>query len=129
MPSATEPKTNSATHEQRCVARSIVSAFAENPTPEAVTIDRKHKSIAVATLGQIDVPQLTERIRRTVQDAQAVEGNSCSLVAGEGDCSSCAQPLSDKELRKITIQRAVCSTTISRLTCPTAPKFWRWRNV
>jgi Cd2+/Zn2+-exporting ATPase len=123
MPSSTELKPNIETTTQNCVARSVVNAFAENPTLEAVTIDRKHKTIAVATLGLTDVPQLTERIR------EVVGGAGCSLVAGEGDCSSCVQPLSTEELRRIVIQRADCSTTISRLTCPTAPRFWRWRNI
>src|SRR6266446_3719407 len=31
--------------------------------------------------------------------------------------------------QKITIQHDAGSTTIARITCPTAPKFWRWRDI
>jgi Cd2+/Zn2+-exporting ATPase len=129
MPSSPELTRPTETDAQHCVARSVVDAFAENPALEAVTIDRKHHAIAVATLGRTDVPQLTERIRQTVQDAQRAGDGACSLVAGEGNCSTCERPLSPQELKRIVIQRAGCSTTISRVTCPTAPKFWRWRNI
>jgi Cd2+/Zn2+-exporting ATPase len=31
--------------------------------------------------------------------------------------------------RRITIRHEADSTTIARVTCPTAPKFWRWRDI
>ncbi len=33
------------------------------------------------------------------------------------------------EQQKISIQHTGSSTTIARVTCPTAPKFWRWRDL
>ena len=114
----------------RCLARSVVDAFKEDPSLEAVTIDRSRQTLSVATLGKTDVPQVTERIRQTIQRAQTDQGEgTCQLLAGEGDCRTCAQPLSEAELRRITIQRQGGSTTIARVTCPTAPRFWRWRDI
>ena len=111
-----------------CVARSVVKVLAENPALEAVTFKPDQQTISVATIGNTDVPRLTERIRTSVQRAQAADKeHSCTLLAGEGDCNACAQPLSDLERQKITIQHDAGSTTIARITCPTAPKFWRWR--
>jgi Cd2+/Zn2+-exporting ATPase len=37
--------------------------------------------------------------------------------------------LSAAEQKRITIQRDGDVTTIARVTCPTAPKFWRWRDI
>jgi len=114
----------------RCLARSVVNTLAEEPALEAVTIDRAHQRISVATLGRADVARLTERITTQLQAAQAADADHvCSLLSGTGDCFSCDTPLSEEERRKITIQNDGPTTTIARLTCPTAPKFWRWRDM
>src|SRR6266568_4668779 len=114
----------------QCLARSVLDALTENPALEAVTINRARQTISVATLGKTDIPKLTDRISATVQRAQeAGAGYPCTLLAGEGDCLTCAQPLSEFERRRITIRYDVETTTIARVTCPTAPKFWRWRDI
>ncbi len=113
-----------------CLARSVVDTLAEEPTLEAVTIDRAHRKISVATLGRADVAGLTERITTQFQAAQAADsGRICSLLSGAGDCLTCEAPLSEEERGKITIQSDGQTTTIARATCPTAPKFWRWRDI
>jgi len=113
-----------------CLARSVVDTLVEEPALEAVTIDRAHHKISVATLGRTDVNRLTERITAKFQAAEAVDPvHACSLLNGKGDCFSCGTPLSETERRKITIQNDGPTTTIARVTCPTAPKFWRWRDM
>ena len=130
MASMPEPKTALETDPAKCLARSVVDVLAENPALEAVTIDRARQTISVATIGRADVPKLTERISATVRRAQEAAGSSpCNLLAGEGDCQRCAQPLSDLEKQKITIRQDAGATTIARVTCPTAPRFWRWRDI
>ena len=37
----------------QCLARSVVDTLAEEPALEAVTIDRAHQKISVATLGRV----------------------------------------------------------------------------
>lgn len=114
----------------RCLARSVANTLAEEPTLEAVTIDRVHRKISVATLGRADVARLTERITARFQAAQVADHDHvCSLLSGEGDCFSCDMPLSEEEGRKITIRNDGPTTTIARQTCPTAPNFWRWRDM
>jgi Zn2+/Cd2+-exporting ATPase len=113
-----------------CLARSVANALADDPTLEAVTIDRARKTISVATLGQTDVPRLTERISSTFQQAQQTQAvRKCTLLAGEGECRTCARPLSNDERHRVTIHHDGTTTTIARVTCPTAPKFWRWRDI
>jgi Cd2+/Zn2+-exporting ATPase len=117
----------------QCLARSVVDTLAEEPALEAVTIDRAHQKISVATLGRIPqggIGRLTERIRAEFEAAQSVSaGRHCNLLTGQDDCRSCDRPLSETERKKITIQNDDQTTTIARVTCPTAPKFWRWRDI
>jgi len=117
----------------QCLARSVVDTLAEEPALEAVTIDRARQKISVATLGRVPqggIGRLTERITREFEAAQSVStGRNCSLLTGQDDCRSCDRPLSETEQKKITIQNDGQTTTIARVTCPTAPKFWRWRDI
>src|SRR3974390_236682 len=119
------------TEANACLARSVVDTLAEEPTLEAVTIDRAQQKISVATLGRIPqdgITKLTERITTQFQAAQAADpGRTCALLSGEGDCFSCDTPLSEHERKRITIQNDGPTTTIARVTCLTAPTFWRWR--
>jgi Cd2+/Zn2+-exporting ATPase len=115
---------------ENCLARSVADTLAEEPALEAVTIDSARKKISVATLGRADVEKLTERLTEKFHFAQtSAAGDACSLLSGKSDCAVCGTPFSETELKKITIQRDGGSTTIARATCPTAPKFWRWRDM
>jgi Cd2+/Zn2+-exporting ATPase len=117
----------------QCLARSVVDTLAEEPALEAVTIDRARQKISVATLGRVPqggIGRLTERITREFEAAQFVSaGRHCHLFTGQDDCQSCDQPLSETERKKITIQNEGQTTTIARVTCPTAPTFWRWSDI
>src|SRR5260370_37393811 len=85
-----------------CLARSVAQAFDEDPTLEAVTIDRTSQTISVATLGKADVPLISERIRYTIQRAQTSDVSpACKLLGGKGNCQNCIQPLSEEQRHKI----------------------------
>jgi len=114
---------------QRCLARSVVKTLADEPALEAVTIDRGRHTISVATLGRTDVGRLTDRISRQFEAVQNASDQACGLLSGTGDCWKCETPLSAEEQGKILIHHEGDSTTIARVTCPTAPKFWRWRDI
>src|SRR5271154_6678887 len=115
--------------ETDCLARSVVDTLAEEPALEAVTIDRAHQRISVATLGKTDVEKLTQRITTKFQAVQSADASrACSLLIGKNDCAICDLPLSENERKRITIRNESDATTIARVTCPTAPKFWRWRD-
>ena len=115
---------------RKCLARSVVEALKDEPSLEAVTINRAQQTISVATLGKTDVPRLTENVAARIQKAyEAGENEQCLLLQGAGDCRTCDAPLSENERRNITIQHEGAKTTIARVTCPTAPRFWRWRDL
>src|SRR5215831_3800836 len=125
-----ESETDSMAEPTPCLARSVAKVLSENPALEAVTFQPDRDTISVATIGKADVPRLTEHIRTTVQRAQeADQASSCTLLAGTGDCHTCTQPLSELERQRITVRHEAGATTIARVTCPTAPKFWRWRDI
>lgn len=118
------------TETAKCFARSVLETLDEEPALEAVTIDPAQNKISVATLGRTDVEKLTRRLTEKLHSAQDLSpGHACSLLEGKGDCAVCESPLSPEERKNITIQRTGASTTIARVTCPTAPKFWRWRDL
>src|SRR5687768_15117544 len=112
-----------------CFTRAVANVLAEEPTLEAVTIDRTHQKISVATLGRADVEKLSARITTQIQQAEGTTGQVCGLLSGAGDCLTCETPLTEQERKNLNIQHTRCTTTIARVTCPTAPKFWRWRNL
>lgn len=111
----------------KCLARAVADALASHPALEAVTVDRNRKTISMATLGRIDTEEVTQEIAETVQ--KAGECGKCNLLEGKENCGTCGHPLSDFERRRIEVRQEAATTTISRVTCPTAPRFWRWRDV
>jgi Cd2+/Zn2+-exporting ATPase len=129
--SSTHGQRRSGSHDgENCLARSVADALAAEPALEAVTIDAAQQKISVATLGRADVDKLTRQISDKIQSVQNADGSrACSLLEGKSDCAACAAPLSETEQKRITIRRVGEATTIARVTCPTAPKFWRWREL
>jgi Cd2+/Zn2+-exporting ATPase len=116
--------------EANCLLHSVSAAFLQEPSLEAVTIDPVHETISIATLGKVEDPQFAERIAAKIQEArQANADQQCSRLDGQADCSTCGVPLSPFERKGITIRRDAKGTTIARVTCPTAPSFWRWRDI
>ncbi len=114
----------------RCLARSLLHTLAEEPALEAVTIDHAHQKVSLATLGRTDLEKLTARITRDFESAQAVDPQAhCCLLGGKTSCDRCELPLAENDRQRITIRTEGDATTIARVTCPTAPKFWRWRDL
>ncbi len=125
-----EPDKPHHTEAESCLARSVADTLAEEPTLEAVTIDPAHRKLSVATLGRTDVDKLAARLTNKFHSAQTGELNhACSLLSGKSDCAVCGSPLSENERKRIVIQQDGDATTIARVTCPTAPKFWRWSEI
>jgi Cd2+/Zn2+-exporting ATPase len=113
-----------------CLARSLLNTMTEEPMLEAVTIDHAQQKVSVATLGRADVDKLTARLTRDLKSANdCVHNDDCCLLGGKTGCDACSKPLSEAERNRTTISTAGHATTIARVTCPTAPKLWRWRDL
>ncbi len=129
MANRSTPQT-STSREEHCLVRTVEEVMKDEPALEAVKIDHRAQAISVATLGKPlrpDLDQLlTEKIQQ-VQEGSAVE--RCTLLEGAADCSGCMQPAAKREQQRVTVSNDATTTTIARVTCPTAPKFWRWHNM
>ena len=125
--SATPERPGVSTPKPPCLVRSLTVAFTAEPTLEAVTINQAREKISVATLGRADEAKLAGQVNATVENAQSAF--PCGLLEGREDCATCAAPLAENERHLITVQRDADATTIARVTCPTSPKFWRWRDL
>jgi Cd2+/Zn2+-exporting ATPase len=113
-----------------CLTRAVTAVLVEEPTLEAVTIDPEQKKISVATLGRTDESRLRERINAKLQEVERADSpHACQLLVTGGTCANCATPLSEPERNQFTVRHDHGATTIARVTCPTAPKFWRWRDL
>lgn len=130
MKSKSDSKPAISATDPNCLVHSVADALTADPTLEAVTIDRKRHAISVATMGQADIPRLTQQIQATIQHVQsAAPAQQCRLLAGDGDCRACDIAHTPMDRHDITIKADADSITIARVTCPTAPKFWRWRDI
>src|ERR1051325_7423605 len=113
-----------------CLTRTVAEAMKSEPAREAIKINRAQRSISVATLGRPKTPDLegflTGQIRKM---EQAEAGQRCALIDGASDCSTCPVPQPPAERNRLTIRQEGDTTTIARVTCVTAPTFWRWHDL
>jgi Cd2+/Zn2+-exporting ATPase len=100
----------------------------ENAALEAVTIDRERDQVSLATLGVTDATALSQQLSERIKSVAGSRDSQCQLYAGAANCLDCVTPLTPAELALVSIRREGSHFTISRITCPTAPTFWRWRN-
>ncbi len=113
-----------------CLARSVIEALARDPSLEAVILDRAHQTISVATLGASGQTETVGRLSASIRDLrEQYPISQCGLLAGRSDCEECDAPLTPAERQAVRIEHKGNETTIARVTCPTAPTFWRWRQV
>jgi Cd2+/Zn2+-exporting ATPase len=109
--------------------QSVSAAFAADPNLEAITLNKAAQTISVATMGKAPDVQLAERIRSKIREAQDGEAvTPCQLWEGNPNCKVCPTPLAPLERLAYRIDHKDGRTTISRVTCPTAPSFWHWRS-
>lgn len=114
-----------------CLVRSVAVALAEEPALEAVTIRRDDNTVSLATLGRVDTAALENRLQGAFQAAcQPAEpsGAHCQLLTGAPDCNSCKTIVDPAVRASLIIRQEGAQTTIARVRCPTAPRFWRWRT-
>lgn len=118
------------TQDPDCLLRRVASELASEPGLEAVTIDPARKQVSVATLGRVNEQEIARKIQDALSQAQAgADDLDCRLLAEGADCQACTHPLGKDERRKLVLVHEKGSMTISRATCPTAPRFWRWRQL
>lgn len=112
-----------------CLVHAVATAFRDEPRLEAVTLHRDPPGLSLATLGRVDERALEARLTAAVQAArEADEGGTCELLSGAPDCHQCASPARASLTGEVIVRQSGADTTLARPTCPTAPRFWRWRT-
>ena len=116
--------------QRHCLVHSVAEALAREPGLEAISFDRSKESIDVATMGVVSDSTLAEQIGDTIEEAQAGPvGHECGLLPGQCQWGACGSPLTGTERDAVTVNYKENTVTIARVTCPTAPKLWRWRRI
>lgn len=114
--------------EAFCLARSIADLIATDPTLEAVTLNPKEGSGAVATFSNNPNPKTQEAVIHAVTKAQE-DASECPLARNEGHCSTCPKNDILNALPNTTAVAKNETLVVARVSCPTAPSFWHWRNL
>jgi Zn2+/Cd2+-exporting ATPase len=127
---ATQRPTEIRGDSSRCLVHTVAEVMKCEPALEAVKFDRARRAISVATLGRTDEGELERRLTSQIEQSQQPGAEAaCCLVEGNGDCTACDLPPDQAVGRRINVHHEPDVTTITRVTCPTAPRFWRWRNL
>lgn len=124
------PTSSPSSRGDRCLVQLVADEMQANPRLEAVKVDRKTQAISVATLGEPQQGAAADRMVTRLKSADLDQDpeHVCALLSGADDCAGCPHSNQWAETRTLTIDHARETTTISRVTCPTAPRFWRWRE-
>ena len=115
--------------DECCLVAAVSETMRQEPTLEAVRIDRAQGSVSVATLGRSNPVEIERNLTSSLEKIQSstIEPH-CDLVAGAENCTKCAVPGAPKEQNLLKVKTEAGVTTLARVTCPTAPRFYHWRN-
>jgi Cd2+/Zn2+-exporting ATPase len=122
-----DPRSTSKSHDP-CVVRLVVDAMRRDPSLEAVRLDHRDGDVSVATLGTPRDPQLARHVAEQLQPAPPTDPPVCRLLLGDAQCQGCPEHDTTHPSSGVRIDHLPGQTTISRITCPTAPSFWRWKR-
>lgn len=122
-----EPKPPSASDSPHCLLQVVGEAMQKDPTLEAVKLNRADHTLSVAGMGrepsETSARRLTEEVRRMQE-----EGEPCCLLQEQAkDCQQCPEPHPALPPH-LKVEHGPESTVVARVTCPTAPRFWRWKQ-
>lgn len=97
---------------------------------EAVKIDRDRRAMEVATIGRADGDTAGEAVTRRIEALLGdTAASACGLLDGTEDCATCPAGAPRSDLPPIDVRCDGPTITLARVTCPTAPHFWRWREA
>ncbi len=97
--------------------QTLVRFLQSTPGVEAVRVDRDLRTVAVATLGEVDEARLRESLREVMAALEAKWAEAGSRNATEADVPPAYR-----------LEQAAGRTEVSSPSCTTAPTFWTWRE-
>jgi Cd2+/Zn2+-exporting ATPase len=113
-----------------CLLKVVGEAMKVEPSLEAVMVDHARQAISIATLGPPRVHEIEETLGEKIAALQEDETAPCGLLRGQGSCGTCRPGDGGGEtLKFLDVRKEGSTTTISRVSCPTSPKFWQWHKI
>jgi len=114
--------------DDSCLVQAAARELAKHSSVEAIAIKGAEGKMSIATLGLQDA-NTSEQIRDAlVQVRQDAADEPCGLLQSENGCARCELPLEPVRRQGFTVTQSDGAVTVARVRCPTAPKFWRWRD-
>ena len=114
----------------KCWVEGVARILETEPRVEAVTVRPGDESISIATLGKSADPALNERVRELLSDIRSSgPGETCGLLTGKASCTSGECPSQETVRAQILVTQNPQATTLARVSCPTAPRFWQWKSL
>jgi Cd2+/Zn2+-exporting ATPase len=112
-----------------CLLKVVGEAMKVEPSLEAVKLDHDRRAISIATLGPPRVQEIQETLGEKIAALQDGSAEGCGLLRGDGTCGTCHPPDGTEPLKFLDVRKEGSTTTISRVSCPTSPKFWQWHKI
>lgn len=114
----------------KCWVEGVVRILESEPRVEAVTVRPGDESVSIATLGKSADPALDQRVRELLTDLRAKGvGDTCGLLSGKAECAAGECPSQEQVRSQIQVTQNPQATTLARVSCPTAPRFWHWKSL
>lgn len=116
--------------DSSCLVETVAQAMQSNPSLEAVQVHQDKEIVSVATMGRHDATTLDATLGERLQKLRETpEAPPCVLLQGNTSCAGCPAEKTTGDQPGVTVTHQGDMTTIARVTCPTAPSFWRWHDV
>lgn len=110
-----------------CTVTNVARVLAEEPRLEAVAYQTSGRKLAMATLGIDPGARLARRVSEAVHQPA---GSRCGIVAANGSCEECGEPVDSRaRQRSVVVKQVLGNTLIEKQTCSTAIHFWRWQSL
>ena len=95
-------------------AESLADFLLQQRGVEAIRLHPEQRTVQVATLGEVDAPLLQARLNEVLRALDA------KLLA--------SKPSGHPDLGPVTLSREADGVSLQMPSCPTAPRFWKWRE-
>ncbi|MCC6235280.1 MAG: heavy metal translocating P-type ATPase, partial [Verrucomicrobiales bacterium] len=111
-----------------CLLQWAARELEQEPNLEAVKVDRSAGAVSLATLGDATRGTVADRVMHRLPPVEDGPHPGCALLGGAADCGACPHAADLPGHPRVRVEHTPNSTLISRITCPTAPTFWKWRE-
>ncbi len=120
---------HSSAQPERCLIKAAMHELSLEPSLRAVSFDHAAEKLSVASFGWEGSKRIGDRLATYLREAPSAQGaDSCKLLQAGSDCHDCPRLIELTGEKGYTVEQSGNGITVARITCPTAPRLWRWRD-